>query len=129
MIVVEDVPEEPEVEPEPEELKEPSVQNTEPEQHQETSTQDLEPEPAQEPGHTATPVLPDPGLVTDSEGAVPQADDLDLPDGGSGQKKQVEEEEEEGGTAPDPDPVKEENICEHQEDLSSQQVQTPSCSQ
>ncbi|KAA8582350.1 hypothetical protein FQN60_009090 [Etheostoma spectabile] len=41
--VVEEVPEEAEVEPEPEEPKEDSVQNVEPEQHQETSAQNLDP--------------------------------------------------------------------------------------
>lgn len=116
-----------------EELKEPPVQNTEPEHRQETSAQDLEepePVPALEPVHTATstPVPPDPSLMTDSVGAVLQAenDDLDFTDldPGSGPKKEVEEE---GGAAPDA--VKEGNICEHPEGTSTQQVQSHSCEQ
>ncbi|XP_035512222.1 E3 ubiquitin-protein ligase TRIM63-like [Morone saxatilis] len=145
--VVEDVPEEPEVEQEPEEPKEPSVQNTEAEHHQETSAQDLESveepvkelipalisppvEPLQSAAPTPTPVPPAPGLLRDSleasEAVVqPEIDDLDLNDGGSAEimnKREEEKEEAEGCAAPHP--VKEGNICEHEEGMSTQQAVT-----
>ncbi len=127
------------MEQEPEESKEPSVQNIEPKYDQETSAQNLnsvvepvkEPISAVEPVQTATPtsvpVGPAPGLVRDSiqpTGTVlrPETDDPDLNDGRSGlmkNKKEEEKDEAEGCAAPDP--VKEGNICE--EGMSTKQVQ------
>lgn len=143
---MEDVPEEPEAEPEPEEPKEASVQNTEPEHHQETSIQNLESvvepvietipalisppgEPVQTAAPTPTLIPPAPGLLRDSvepEGAdlQPATDDADLNDEGSGPiKNKEEEEEEEAEGCAAPDSVKEVNICEPQEGMSTQQVQ------
>ncbi|XP_040009822.1 tripartite motif containing 101 isoform X2 [Xiphias gladius] len=144
---VEDVPEEPEAEPEPEEPKEASVQNTEPEHHQETSIQNLESvvepvietipalisppgEPVQTAAPTPTLIPPAPGLLRDSveaEGAdlQPATDDADLNDEGSGPiKNKEEEEEEEAEGCAAPDSVKEVNICEPQEGMSTQQAVT-----
>lgn len=142
---MEDAPEEPEVEQEPEEPKEPSVHNIEPKHHQETSAHNLksvvepvkEPIPAVEPVQTAAPtsapVPPAPGLVRDSvqpAGAVlqPETEDPHLNELRSGLMKNKEEEEKveaEGCAAPDP--VKEGNICEDQEGMSTQQVQYHAC--
>ncbi|KAE8292654.1 Tripartite motif-containing protein 55 Muscle-specific RING finger protein 2 [Larimichthys crocea] len=140
--VVEDVPEEPEVEEEPEEPNELPVQIIEAKHHQETSTQNLDSviEPVKEPipapipppvtpvqtsAPTPAPVPPAPDLVTDSEEPAvavlqPETDNnLDLNDGGSGQinKKEEEKKEEDGCAAPAP--IKEENICEHEEGMST----------
>ncbi|XP_018538370.1 tripartite motif containing 101 isoform X1 [Lates calcarifer] len=140
-----DVPEEPEVEPEPEEAKEPSVQITEPTHHQETSTQDLDsvvepvkeaiPPPVISPtveavqAAAATPVLtpPAPQLLRDpvepaEADLQPETDDTDLNDEGSGQIKNRKEEEERD-EAEAPASVKEANICEHQEGMSTQQCE------
>nr|XP_046253253.1 tripartite motif containing 101 isoform X2 [Scatophagus argus]XP_046253254.1 tripartite motif containing 101 isoform X2 [Scatophagus argus]XP_046253255.1 tripartite motif containing 101 isoform X2 [Scatophagus argus] len=143
--VVDDVLEEPEVEQEPEEPKDSSVQSTEPTHHEETSAQDLESvaepvkqpipvliSPSIEPIQMAAPVPPAPGLVRDSlepAGAVLQTetDNTHLNDGGSGlknKKEEEEEEEEEASGCAAPDPVKEGNICEHQEGMSTQQAVT-----
>lgn len=136
---MEDVPEEPDVEQE--EPKEPSVQNMEPKPQPETPAHNLEPvlepvkepipalvSPPVEPVQTAAPapVPPAPGLQrvsVESAGAVLEPD---LPDGGSGQmkNKQEEEREEAEGCAA---PVKEGNICEHQEGMSTQQVEKHTC--
>ncbi|XP_078025875.1 tripartite motif containing 101 [Epinephelus lanceolatus] len=150
--VVEDVPEEPEVEQEPEEPKEPSVENIDPKHHQETSTQNLESvsEPVKEPipvlvSSPVEPaaVTPAPGVVRDSvepAGAVllPETEDLDLDDRGSSvmknktEKEEEEEEEEEEAEEEEeveeercaaPVPVKEGNICEEQEGMSTQQCE------
>ncbi|XP_070696383.1 tripartite motif containing 101 [Pempheris klunzingeri] len=146
--VVEDIPEELEVEQVPEEPTESFVQTPEPNHYEETSTQNLESviepvkelipslmsppvEPAQTAAPSSVPVPPAPHLVMDSvepAGAVqqPEADDLDFNDGGSVAMKTEKEEEEkreaEGRVAPDP--VKEGNICEHQEGMSTQQAVT-----
>ncbi|XP_070766004.1 tripartite motif containing 101 [Enoplosus armatus] len=146
--VVEDVPEEPEVEQEPEEPKEASVQDIEPLHHQETSTQNLESvlEPVKElipplmsppvepeqtvAAPTTAPVPPAPGLLRDSAepaGAVLQSetDDSDLNDGESAlMKTKTEEEKEEAEGCTAPDPVKEGDVCEHGEGMSTQQAVT-----
>ncbi|GAA6234653.1 tripartite motif-containing protein 54-like isoform X7 [Lates japonicus] len=139
------VDEEPEVEPEPEEAKEPSVQIIEPTHHQETSIQDLESvvepvkeaipppviSPTVEPVHAAaaTPVLtpPAPQLLRDpvepaEADLQPETDNTDLNDEGSGQIKNRKEEERDEAEAPAS--VKEANICEHQEGMSTQQAVT-----
>ncbi|XP_040917241.1 tripartite motif containing 101 isoform X2 [Toxotes jaculatrix] len=136
---VEDVPEEPEDEPEPEEPNEPSEPNC----HQEASIQNLESvvEPVKEtipapvePVQTAaaTPALipPAPALLRDSVEAAgadlqPEVDDADSNDEGSGPIKNEEEEEKaeaEGCAAPDS--VKGANVCERQEGMSTQQMET-----
>ncbi|KAM9350910.1 tripartite motif containing 101 isoform 2-T2 [Symphorus nematophorus] len=126
---VEDVPEEPEVEQEPEEPKESK-------HHQDISAQDLESvvepvkepipaliSPPVEPVQTAASVPPAaPGPVRDSvepAGAVLQPETENLNDGGSDQMKNKTEEEEMEA----PEPVKEGNICEHQEGMSTQQCE------
>ncbi|XP_008278237.1 tripartite motif-containing protein 54-like isoform X2 [Stegastes partitus] len=138
---VEDVPEEPAVDPEPEEPKEPLIQSVEPRQYQETSVQNLESfiEPVKEPIPTVTsapvePTLPariqlDPGLARDSAEpageVVAQLETDDPNDGRSGQNKAEKQEEKvEAERCPAPDPVKEGNICEHQEGMSTQQAVT-----
>ncbi|XP_023248761.1 tripartite motif-containing protein 54-like [Seriola lalandi dorsalis] len=130
--------EEPEDEPEPEEPKEPS----EPKHHQETSAQNLDSAvgpvkdttpalisaPA-EPVQTAAPtpaLMPAaPGLSRDSVEAdlQPETDDADLNDEGLGRIKNKREEERDEGCAA-ADSVKEANICEHQEGMSTQQAVT-----
>lgn len=125
--VVEDVPEEPEVEQEPEEPKEPSDQNTEAKHHPGTSTQNLESalEPVKEPVSAPAPAPaapPAPGLVMDLQ---PETGGSQINVGGSGQvnnKKEEEKKEEEDRCAA-PEPVREGNICEDQEGMSTQQVQ------
>lgn len=147
---MEDVPQEPEVEPEPEEANEPLIQNSEPKYLQETLVQNVESlvepvkelippviSPLVEPVQTAapTPVLipPAPHLLRDSPepaGAVlqPDTDDLDLLDEGSFLMKNREEEEEEEKDEAEvfaaPRSVKEGTICEG---MSTQQVQHHTC--
>ncbi|XP_022051461.2 tripartite motif containing 101 isoform X2 [Acanthochromis polyacanthus] len=138
---VEDGPEEPEMAPEPEEPKEPCIQNIEPKQYQETSVQNLESvvEPVEEPIPTvmsapveqAAPALIQlaPGLVRDSvepAGEVTQLEADDPNDGRSGLIKVEKQEEEkvEEERCPAPDLVKEGNICQHQEGMSTQQAVT-----
>uniref|UniRef100_A0A0F8AME5 Tripartite motif-containing protein 55 n=1 Tax=Larimichthys crocea TaxID=215358 RepID=A0A0F8AME5_LARCR len=85
--------------------------------------------PVQTSAPTPAPVPPAPGLVMDSEGPAvavlqPETDNnLDLNDGGSGQinKKEEEKKEEDGCAAPAP--IKEENICEHEEGMSTIQCE------
>ncbi|XP_023128671.2 tripartite motif containing 101 [Amphiprion ocellaris] len=135
---VEDVPEEPEVAPEPAEPKEPFIQNIEPKQYQENSVQNLESvvEPVKEsiPTVISAPVEPAlielaPGLVRDSvepAGEVAQLEADDPNDGRSGLIKVEKQEEEklEAERCPAPDLVKEGNICQHQEGMSTQQAVT-----
>ncbi|KAM6982020.1 tripartite motif containing 101, partial [Tautogolabrus adspersus] len=112
-----DVPEEPEVEPEPKEPTETSVQNVEPTNHQQTQIQNQDSaaqpvketipvsisspvEPVQTAAPTPVPLLPAADLLRDSEhpaGAVlqPESEALDLNDGGSGVMKNEKDEEEE----------------------------------
>ncbi|TDH10081.1 hypothetical protein EPR50_G00071270 [Perca flavescens] len=87
--VVEEVPEEAEVELEPEEPKEPSVQNVEPEQHQETLAQNLEPGVEAVPELITPPEEPAAGPVTYTVDPLeallqPETEDPDVADGGSG---------------------------------------------
>ncbi|KAM4562885.1 tripartite motif containing 101 isoform 1-T1 [Odontesthes bonariensis] len=145
--VVEVFPEEQEVDPEPEELKEP-----EPGQHQETLVQNqgaVEPDPVEEPvsalvspplapvqpaGQEGTSESPAPALMRDSAESVEEftqleTDELDSNEDGSGQIKmesrweRVEAQKEVEACAT-PHPVKEENVCEHQEGMSTQQAVT-----
>ena len=116
---VDDVPEEPQVEQEPEEPKE----------LKDASTQESIVEPVKEPvrAPTSPPVEPvqtaasvplAAGSVRNSvEPAEPETENLN--DRGSGQMKNETEEEEKEARKP----VKEGNICEHQEGMSTQQVQ------
>ncbi|KAM7405325.1 hypothetical protein PAMP_012595 [Pampus punctatissimus] len=142
---VEDVPEEPEFEPEPEEPKELSLQNAEPKPLQETSIQNLESvkeivqvlisppvEPVQaaapEPALTASAPEPVRSSV-ESAGAIlqPETDDPDLNEGMEEEDEEDEEIEEvrrEVERCATPEPVKEGNICEHQEGMSTQQAVT-----
>ncbi|TMS00892.1 Tripartite motif-containing protein 55 [Larimichthys crocea] len=86
--------------------------------------------PVQTSAPTPAPVPPAPGLVIDSEEPAvavlqPETDNnLDLNAGGSGQinKKEEEKKEEDGCAAPAP--IKEENICEHEEGMSTIQAVT-----
>ncbi|KAI3357853.1 hypothetical protein L3Q82_016245, partial [Scortum barcoo] len=137
--VVEDAPEEPEVEQEPEESKEPSIEDTEPKHQQETSTKNpksAEPaeelipavEPAQiaEPGSAPSPPAPD--LVRDfmqpaGEVLQPETEEPDLDDVRSGLMKDKEVEKEEAEECAVPDPVKVGNICENQEGMSTTQCE------
>ncbi|XP_034732558.1 tripartite motif containing 101 [Etheostoma cragini] len=176
--VVEEVPEEAEVEEEPEGPKEDSVQNVEPEQHQETSAQNLDPgveavlELVSPPEELAAVTLPVSYTVEPAAALLqPETDDLDVADGGSGllnwgvglgmemglstqkdarknscgcgeepienaclqgpefcaapllmKKEEAEKEEAEGHAAPDP--VKEGNVCEEHEGMSTVQAVT-----
>ncbi|KAE8292652.1 Tripartite motif-containing protein 55 Muscle-specific RING finger protein 2 [Larimichthys crocea] len=84
--------------------------------------------PVQTSALTPAPVPPAPGLVMDSEEPAvavlqPETDNnLDLNDGGSGQINKKEEEKKEDGCAA-PAPIKEENICEHEEGMSTIQCE------
>ncbi|XP_032356062.1 tripartite motif-containing protein 54 isoform X2 [Etheostoma spectabile] len=181
--VVEEVPEEAEVEPEPEEPKEDSVQNVEPEQHQETSAQNLDPgveaipELVSPPEELTAVTLPVSYTVEPAVALLqPETDNLDVADGGSvllnrgvglgvemglstpkaagmnscgcregpienaclqgpefcaapllmkkeeAEKEEGEKVEPEGHAAPEP--VKEGNICEEQEGMSTVQAVT-----
>lgn len=132
---MDEVPE-PKVKPEPEEPKE----RTEPKHHQESSTHNLysvgEPDqetvpallsPSVKPEHTEAAATADlmsaaPELLTASveEDLQPQTDNADLSGEGSGQMKSRMEEQKDRA-------VKETNICEQQEGMSTQQVQYPTC--
>ncbi|XP_062247400.1 tripartite motif containing 101 isoform X1 [Platichthys flesus] len=128
MRAVEDVPEEPDVEPdEPRELPELK-------QHQESSVQNLESgaEAVKETTSAPEEPAPDPELLRGREEPAggdlqPQPDHAEENDGESGliNKKEEEEEEEEerdeGGAAPDS--IKDTTICE-QEGMSTQQAVT-----
>ncbi|KAG7224310.1 hypothetical protein INR49_000553 [Caranx melampygus] len=129
--VIEEAPE-PEVKPEPEEPKEP----TEPKQHQKSSIQNLdsvvEPDKETVPALISPPVKPEqtaaaatadlmpaaPELLTDSVEAdlQPETNNAGLSGEGSGQMKSRREE-------PKDKTVKETNICEHQEGMSTQQCE------
>ncbi|KAK5924093.1 hypothetical protein CgunFtcFv8_000998 [Champsocephalus gunnari] len=121
--VVEDVPEEPKVEPEPELI----VQKVEPKHHQETSTNSPQSvlKPAEEPIAALTPPPEEAGLLRgfeEPEGGVLQTETHDpgVNDAGSGlMKDQTEEEKEEA-----PHPVKEAHICEEPEGMSTLQAAT-----
>ncbi|XP_042263889.1 tripartite motif containing 101 isoform X2 [Thunnus maccoyii] len=144
----EDVPEEPEIEPEPEEPKELSLQNAEPTPLQETSIQNLDsvrepiPELVSPPVKPVQAAAPEPALTAETApspvmdsvepaGAVLQPElDLDLNNEGSGQMKDKEEEEEEVEVRREveeyatPEPVKDGNVCEQDEGMSTQQAVT-----
>ncbi|KAJ4934364.1 hypothetical protein JOQ06_007162 [Pogonophryne albipinna] len=121
--VVEDVPEEPKVEPEPELI----VQKVEPKHHQETSTNSPQSvlKPVEEPIAALTPPPEEAGLLRgfeEPEGGVLQTETHDpgVNDAGSGlMKDQTEEEKEEA-----PHPVKEAHICEEPEGMSALQAVT-----
>ncbi|KAI9516084.1 hypothetical protein NQZ68_018925 [Dissostichus eleginoides] len=121
--VVEDVPEEPKVEPEPELI----VQKVEPKHHQETSTNIPQSvlKPVEEPLAALTPPPEEAGLLRgfeEPEVGVLQTETHDpgVNDAGSGLlKDQTEEEKEEA-----PHPVKEAHICEEPEGMSTLQVVT-----
>lgn len=128
---MEDVPEEQEVEPEPEESNEPLMQNMEPEYLHETSDQNLESlkEPVKEQLPPLTIPLVEPVQATvPTPALVPPApfilrdwgDDPDLRDEGSVLMKNTEEEKDEAGGLAARGSVKERNICEG---MSTQQVQ------
>ncbi|XP_062283183.1 tripartite motif containing 101 [Scomber scombrus] len=150
--VEEDVPDEPESEPEPEEPKEVSLQHAELAPLQETSIQNqdsakqpiqalisppVEPVPVAAPEPAATPdqVM---DSVTEPDGAVvqPETDNLDFNNERSGRVKDMvveEEEEEEKEEVVEvrreveeykAEPVKEGNICEHEDGMSTQQAVT-----
>ncbi|XP_026224867.1 uncharacterized protein LOC113168036 isoform X3 [Anabas testudineus] len=128
---VEDVPEEQEVEPEPEESNEPLMQNMEPEYLHETSDQNLESlkEPVKEQLPPLTIPLVEPVQATvPTPALVPPApfilrdwgDDPDLRDEGSVLMKNTEEEKDEAGGLAARGSVKERNICEG---MSTQQCE------
>jgi len=143
---VEDFSEEQEVDPEPEELKE-----LESGQYQETLVQNqgaFETEPVEEPvsalvspplapfqpaGQEGTSISLAPALMRDSAESVGEfmqleTDELDSNEDGSGQIKmesrweRVEAQKEMEACAT-PHPVKDGNVCEHQEGMSTQQVE------
>ncbi|XP_072223998.1 tripartite motif-containing protein 54-like isoform X2 [Leuresthes tenuis] len=144
---VEDFSEEQEEDPEPEELTE-----LEPGQYQETLVQNqgaFDTEPVEEPvsalvspplaplqpaGQEGTSVSPAPALMRDSAESVGEfmqleTDELDSNEDGSGQIKmesrwervEAQKEVEECAT---PHPLKDGNVCEHQEGMSTQQAVT-----
>ncbi|XP_041858841.1 tripartite motif containing 101 [Melanotaenia boesemani] len=143
--VLEEVPEEPEVDPEPAEPKE-----LESEQNQESTVQNLEafvePDKRPEPELMSPPVEPiqlavqetastppAPDLVRDSVAAgelmLLEADEPDFNDVGPGQiqverKEKREDTQKEDEACAAPHPVIEENICEDQEGMSTQQAVT-----
>lgn len=134
---MEEAPEEPELqEPPPDETREACVQSKQPQHDQEPSTQFMEPvkEPVGSPVEPAQRAAPSPlppaaGLGRNSvepAGAElqPEAEDQEIveTEGGAAQVKNTKEEEEEGGCVA-PEPVKEENSCEQQDGMSTQQVQ------
>ncbi|KAK5863963.1 hypothetical protein PBY51_000944 [Eleginops maclovinus] len=121
--VVEDVPEEPKVEPEPELI----VQKVEPKHHQETSTSILQPvlKPVEEPIAALNPPPEEAGLLRASEEPArgvlqTETDDPGLNEAGSGLMKDKTEEEKEEA----PHRVKEGNICEEHEGMSTLQAVT-----
>lgn len=125
---MEDVPEEPKVEPEPEL----TVQKVEPKHHQETSTNSPQSvlKPVEEPIAALTPPPEEAGLLRgfeEPEGGVLQTETHDpgVNDAGSGlMKDQTEEEKEEA-----PHAVKEAHICEEPEGMSTLQVTYHTCCQ
>ncbi|XP_035499715.2 tripartite motif containing 101 isoform X3 [Scophthalmus maximus] len=142
--VVEDVAQEPDVEPEPEEPKELSAQNTEPTRRQETAMQIPETEaepvpetipplmsPAGEPAPAPAPVLipaaSAPQLPSDPEEPAgadvqPETDAAASSDEGSGGITNKKEEEKDGAEeCAAPDSIKETNICDQEEGMSTQQ--------
>ncbi|XP_068162059.1 tripartite motif containing 101 isoform X2 [Antennarius striatus] len=126
---VEDVPEDPEVEQEPEESPESPIENLEPDPHLDTSTQEPEPalEPAKDPdppvepveraAPTSVAVPPDPGPMGESvepggAGLEAGVEAEDVKEEESGEKKMIAEEGCED--------AREEIVCD-QEGMSTQQ--------
>ncbi|XP_030589938.1 tripartite motif containing 101 [Archocentrus centrarchus] len=114
--VVEDVPEEPQLDPEPEEPKEPLIQSTEPKQKPETSMQNQE--AAVEAEQIPALINPVEPVQTAAVGPAEELSQLETPELDSGHIEEEEEEEVEEEAAPDP--VKE--ARERQEGMSTQQI-------